>query len=231
MGVGCGMDVSHHLLREHLQVHALPLCRLQPSDKPRLQDLLCMPRDCFCAQAGLKKSQLNVLSSCEETDAMEDLSPLRSGSRKKKVSSLPNLLAEDDCSLLDSACVYPLDSKQASSCAAAVSAEGFIDQLGRLLTPGSHAILVMRELSLEVSPLLYGLCVCAAPCGGEAQGGPAHRLLWRPRLARPHPGRTPPHQAPHRQPRVGAPRARAPPGRHRRDVLQVRQAVHAPPCR
>ena len=38
-------------------------------------------------QAGLKKSQLNVLSSCEETDAMEDLSPLRSGGRKKKVLS------------------------------------------------------------------------------------------------------------------------------------------------
>ena len=36
------------------------------------------------------KSQLNVLSSCEETDAMEDLSPLRSGGRKKKVLSPPS---------------------------------------------------------------------------------------------------------------------------------------------
>ena len=44
-----------------------------------------MSRDLPCVQAGLKKSQLNVLSSCEETDAMENLSPLRSGGRKKKV--------------------------------------------------------------------------------------------------------------------------------------------------
>ena len=49
-----------------------------------------------CAQAGLKKLQLNVLSSCEETDAIEDLSPLRSRSRKKKVLSLSSLVPKTD---------------------------------------------------------------------------------------------------------------------------------------
>ena len=44
-------------------------------------------------QAGLNKTRLNVLSSCEETDAMEDVSPMRSGSRKKKVLSLSHLAA------------------------------------------------------------------------------------------------------------------------------------------
>ena len=45
----------------------------------------------LCVQADLHKTQLNVLSSCEETDAMEDLSSLRSRGRRKKVLSLSHL--------------------------------------------------------------------------------------------------------------------------------------------
>ena len=78
------------------QVHALQSCSLQIHKGLSMQCLLNITRGWFCVQAGLNKTHLNVLSSCEETDAMEDhLSSQRSGGRKKKVLSLPVLCCKD----------------------------------------------------------------------------------------------------------------------------------------
>ena len=102
MSVGCCRDVFPHVLSKHLQVHHHGVM-LQPCMGTYLHCPLYMTRDRPCVQAGHSKNQLNVPSSCEETDAMEDLSSLRSGCCKKKVLRLSCLAAKliTACETLD----------------------------------------------------------------------------------------------------------------------------------